>query len=104
MEMDDILIRLTEVIKQSQEFTKYKQAKAVISNNPVFKKELEELSKLQGQLSSSRNDAIEAQFRYKYDSLYKIPEVRNYLSALNSLNQLMEKVYTNIRINLEKSL
>jgi Protein of unknown function (DUF964). len=104
MEMDDILIRLTEIIKSSQEFTKYKQAKAVISNNPVLKKELEELSKIQGQLSSYRNDNTEAQFRYKYDSLNKIPEVRNYFSALNSLNQLMEKVYANIRINLEKSL
>jgi len=104
MEMDDILFRLVEAIKSSQEFTRLKQAKVVISNNPVLKKELEEFSLNQNQFSQKKDEAREAQLRYKYESLSKIPEVRNYLNALNSLNQLMGKIYTNLIVSLEKNL
>lgn len=109
MSIDDALLRLIEVIKSGPEFTRLRQAKAIISKNPELKRELEEFNYNQRQLYYGKLPAKEADVRMKqqntkYESLSKIPDVKNYLNALNALNQVMDKINENISESLEKSL
>jgi len=109
MGMDDILLRLVEVIKSSPEFSRLKQANAVISKNPDLKRELGEFNSSQKQLFSGKLPAKEAESRIKQldiklENLSKIPEVKNYLNALNSLNRMMENINNNLNEYLQKSL
>jgi cell fate (sporulation/competence/biofilm development) regulator YlbF (YheA/YmcA/DUF963 family) len=109
MGIDDVMIRLVEAIKTSPEFSRLKQAKSVISKNPNLKREIEEFTLSQKQLFSGKLPVKEAESRIKQldtklESLSKIPEVRNYLEALNALNQMMAKINYSINEFLEKSL
>jgi cell fate (sporulation/competence/biofilm development) regulator YlbF (YheA/YmcA/DUF963 family) len=109
MSIDDGLSGLVEVIKSSPEFSRLKQAKAVISKYPDLKRELEEFNLSQKQLFSGKVSAKDAESRVKQlniklENLSKIPEVKNYLNALNALNQMMVKMNSSINESLEKSL
>lgn len=109
MSIDDVLSRLVEVIKTSKEFSRLKQAKAIISQNPQLEKELEEFNLSQKQLFSGKLSTKDAELRVnqlntKLENLSKIPEVKNYLNALNALNQMMVKINNNINECLEKSM
>lgn len=109
MSIDDILPRLVEAIKSSPEFSRFKQAKAVISKNPDLKGELEEFNLSQKQLFTGKLSTNEAESRIKqldikFKNLSKIPEVKNYLNALSALNHMMVKINSDINKCLEKSL
>lgn len=109
MEIDDIVFRLVEVIKISPEFQRIRQAKAIIMKNPSLARELEEINISQKQLLNERISKADLMARSehlnsKLDNLSKIPEVRNYIDALNSLNQLMGRINYKINDYLEKSL
>jgi cell fate (sporulation/competence/biofilm development) regulator YlbF (YheA/YmcA/DUF963 family) len=109
MSIDDVLAKLVEVIKSSQEFSRFKQAKAVISKYPDLKRELEELTLSQkqlysGKLSEKETEAKINQLNKKLENLSKIPEIKNYFNASNALNQMITKFNSNLSECLEKSL
>jgi cell fate (sporulation/competence/biofilm development) regulator YmcA (YheA/YmcA/DUF963 family) len=77
--------------------------------NPGLARELEEINKSQKQLFNERISkadfmARSEQLNSKLENLSKIPEVRNYMDALNSLNQLMGRIDYKMNESLEKSL
>lgn len=77
--------------------------------NPVLARELEEINMSQKQLVNERISKADFMARTehlnsKLENLSKIPEVRNYMDALNSLNQLMGKINYKINESLERSL
>lgn len=109
MNIDSVLGELIDIIKTSPEFSRLKQAKAVLSKNPNLERKLEEFNLSQKQLFSGKLptkdvEIIAQQLNTKFESLSKILEVRNYLDALNALNQIMIKINNSINVNLEKSL
>ena len=100
---------LCESVQVSPEFSKLKQAKAVIARNPALKKEMDEFNAVQKRLYSGNIPASEAEatakrLDAKYESLSKMAEVQSYLQALEDFNRLMAKIYSGIGEALEKNL
>lgn len=109
MGLNDHILGVAEAIKTSSEFSRLKQAKTIISKIPSLKKELEEFNAgqkllLAGRLSTKDAESNLKQLNAKFDSLSKVPEVDNYIKALNDFNQMMSRIYNKISEYLERDL
>lgn len=98
-----------EELKSGSEFKRLKSAKDAISKNPGLKKDFEEFCTEQNRIFSSRAGLKETgeklkQLNSKFESLSKIPEIKNYLEALSAFNKIMEKNNSMIGESIEKGL
>lgn len=96
-------------VQASPEYSKLKQAKALISKNPGLKRAMDEFNAVQKQLYSGKMSTADVEARVKqlndkFESLSKIPEVQNYMKALEDFDRTMSKIYGTIGEYLQKAL
>lgn len=109
MGINDSIRGLCEGVQASPEFSKLKQAKALIAKNPGLKREMEEFNAVQKQLYTKKMSTADAeakvkQLNAKYEGLSKIPEVQVYLKTLEEFDRMMSRIYSAIGDSLEKNL
>ncbi len=109
MGLSEQILGLAEIVKVSSEFSRLKQSRSIISKNPALTNEIEELFSSQrqllaGSLSAKESELSLKQLNTQYEKLSKVPEVGNYIKALNDFNQMMSKIFNKMNEYLEKEL
>ena len=98
MNVYDTVNRLAQEIKESKEYSDFKQAKETINNMPEYKEKIAEFEKLryEEQITRIQNNKIDEEKMKKVQELYKeiieIPQVKNYFDTELKFNILLGDV------------
>ncbi len=109
MDISEKAKEFAEAIKSTPEFSELRRARAVALKNGDLKAELDELSKRQMDLYTSKmqrkdKESVLSEIDEKFTRLSRMPDADSFFKALKKFNELTARVFKSINEYLEKGL
>lgn len=109
MDINNNIFNLVKSLTNTEEFLEMKNAKKSISPNSKESAALKQFEQMHEQLnnknlSEAQMKGLMNRLNEEYENMMKMPGLKQYFSAQNKFNKLLDYVWANINLNIKSNL